>query len=618
MLKDIQSAEDIKNLDIRQLETLAGEIRAEIIDTVAHRGGHLASNLGVVELTVALEHVFSEKSDMIFFDVGHQTYAHKLLTGRKDRFSSLRTGGGLSGFSSMAENTKDSFTAGHASTSISAALGYARARDLKGESGASVAVIGDGSLTGGMSYEALNDAGQSKTALIVILNDNDMSISRNVGAVSAHLTTIRQTHFYRNLKISTRSLLQHIPVVGGALYGFISKIKAMFKTLVIGDNLFDTMGFAYVGPVDGHNIRKLVKVLKRARHANGPVIIHVVTRKGKGYRPAEEHPEKFHGAAPFNVETGEPSVRSEESNGLMAARQLSEIAEARRDICAITAAMPTGTGLSTFAQKHPDRFFDVGIAEEHAVTMAAGLAAAGMKPYVAIYSTFLQRAYDQISNDVCLNRLPVTFLIDRAGLVGADGATHNGIFDLSYLRSIPNMTVAAPRDVRALSRLMKFSADFEAPLAIRYPRDAVDLGVSFERNDAIVPGRWERLLDGEISIVATGRMVEIALHAAMLLEKHGVSAGVVDAMFVKPLDRDMLKCIASGNKLVVTAEENTLMGGFGEAVLSEMNRMGAQNDVMLLGVPDKYVTHASIGEQLHNCGIDAEGIAQAILRRIGK
>ena len=618
MLKDIRSAGDIKNLDIRQLESLAEEIRAEIISTVSRQGGHLASNLGVVELTVALDHVFSGEDDRVIFDVGHQAYAHKLLTGRQDMFSSLRSSGGLSGFSSMAEDPKDSFTAGHASTSISAALGYCRARDLKGENGAVVAVIGDGSLTGGMSYEALNDAGQSKTGLIVILNDNDMSISRNVGAISAHLTVIRQTHFYRNIKLGTRGLLERIPVVGTALYRLISRVKDMLKALVIGDNIFDAMGFKYVGPVDGHNVRQLVKILKRARDIEEPVLIHVVTHKGKGYRPAEEFPEKFHGAVPFDIETGEPKEPSEAGYGKIAAGILTDIAEKRRDICAVTAAMPTGTGLSVFADRHPDRFFDVGIAEEHAVTMAAGLAASGMKPFVAIYSTFLQRAYDQISNDVCLNRLPLTLLIDRAGLVGADGATHNGILDLSYLRSIPNMTIAAPRDVRALARLMEFSVNFNAPLAIRYPRDAVDLGVNFEKSARIIPGRWERLLDGEITLIAVGRMVEIALHAAMMLDKQGISAGVVDAMFIKPLDTEMLSKLASEKGLVVTIEENTLMGGFGEAVLGEMNRLGAENRVITLGVPDKYITHADIDEQLRQCGLDADSIVQTIRRYIGK
>jgi 1-deoxy-D-xylulose-5-phosphate synthase len=618
MLKDIRSAKDLKNLDMRQLEALAGEIRAEIIDTVSRRGGHLASNLGVVELTVALDYVFSGENDRLIFDVGHQVYAHKLITGRQDRFSSLRSSGGLSGFSSMAEDPRDAFTAGHASTSISAALGYCRARDLKGEKGAVVAVIGDGSLTGGMSYEAFNDAGQSKTGLIVILNDNDMSISRNVGAISSHLTAMRQAHFYRNLKLGTQSLLESIPFVGKALYNFISHIKDMLKALVIEDNIFDAMGFKYVGPLDGHDINQLARILKRARDVEEPVLIHVVTRKGKGYRPAEEHPERFHGATPFDVETGEPREPSEAGYGKIAAEILADIAEKRSEICTVTAAMPTGTGLCAFADRHPERFFDVGIAEEHAVTMAAGLAASGMKPYVAIYSTFLQRAYDQISNDICINRLPVTLLIDRAGLVGADGATHNGILDLSYLRSIPNMTIAAPRDVRALRRLMEFSMDFKAPLAIRYPRDAVDLGVNFEKTELIIPGRWEKLVEGDITMIAVGRMVEIALHAAMMLEQQGVSAGVIDAMFIKPLDTRMLSELAKRRGAIVTLEENTLMGGFGEAVLGELNRMGADCKVLMLGVPDKYVTHADIDEQLERCGLDAESIVRSIRRYIGK
>ena len=616
MLKDIRNTDDIKNLNTDQLEKLAAELRSEIITTVSRRGGHLASNLGVVELTVALDHVFSSENDRLIFDVGHQAYAHKLLTGRLEKFRSLRSSGGLSGFPSMAEHPGDAFTAGHASTSISAALGYSRARDLMGKSGSVVAVIGDGSLTGGMSYEALNDAGQSKTGLIVILNDNEMSIAPNVGAISAHLTAVRQAHFYRNLKLGTRSALDHIPVVGPALKFVISRVKDMFKALLIGENIFDAMGFKYVGPVDGHNIKKMVKIFRRAKNTDEPVLIHVVTRKGKGYAPAEDHPEKFHGAEPFDITTGESTSHSEPSYGKLASELLTEMAKSDRRICAVTAAMPTGTGLSVFANAHPDRFFDVGIAEEHAVTMAAGLAASGMKPYVAIYSTFLQRSYDQLSNDVCLNRLPVTFLIDRAGMVGADGATHNGLFDLSYLRTLPNMTVAAPRDVHTLNRIMEFSRAFDAPLAIRYPKDATELGSIFEKNDPVVPGRWEKLLDGKITIIASGRMVEASLKASMLLAQSGISAGVVDAMFIKPVDEKMLPEIAMNSALIVTVEENTLMGGLGEAVLKELNSINPKAKVVTIGVNDRYVTHASVNEQLHFCGLDAEGIARTIRENI--
>lgn len=618
MLNEIKQPGDLKKLQIGQLNELAGEIRSQIIETVAENGGHLSSNLGVVELTLALDYVFDYPTDKIIFDVGHQAYAHKLLTGRQARFHTLRTKGGISGFPSPQEDPNDSFTAGHASTSISAALGLCRARDLKGEKNAVVAVIGDGSLTGGMSYEALNDAGQCQTRLIVILNHNEMSISRNVGAVSTHLTSLRQSFFYRHLKTGTRNVLAKVPLVGRPLTHMMERFRNMLKAFFLGENIFESMDFNYVGPVDGHNIRRLVRVLKQAKSMNGPVLIHVVTRKGKGYLPAEEFPDRYHGAGPFSVATGKFRQSQSTSYGKIAASQLADMADNRPEICVVTAAMPTGTGVSAFCARHPERCFDVGIAEEHAVTMAAGLAASGMKPYVAIYSTFLQRAYDQISNDVCLNGMPVTLLIDRAGLVGADGATHNGVFDLSFLRALPNMTVAVPRDVRALKRMIRFSAAFSGPLAIRYPKDVADLGKAMERDEAIVPGKAECLLTGEdVQIIAVGRMVGMALAAAVVLESRGVSAGVIDAMFAKPLDEDAIREAARGAKLFVTVEENTRMGGFGEGVLSVVARAGIKTDVLLLGVPDNYVRHAKVSEQLSACGLDAHGIADAIMKKLG-
>jgi 1-deoxy-D-xylulose-5-phosphate synthase len=618
MLNEIMSPEDLKKRSLKQLTELAGELRAEIIKTVAERGGHLSSNLGMVELTLALDYVFDYPDDKLIFDVGHQAYAHKLLTGRQARFHTLRTKGGISGFPTPLEDPNDSFTAGHASTSISAALGLCRARDLAGGKNAVVAVIGDGSLTGGMSYEALNDAGQCPTRLIVILNHNEMSISKNVGAISMHLTNIRQSFFYRNLKSGTRSVLAKVPLIGRPLTRMMERTRDMLKAFLIGENIFDSLGFKYVGPVDGHNIHQLVRILKSAKAIETPVVIHVVTKKGKGYPPAEESPDKYHGASPFDIATGRFKSEEGASCGLIAAEELAEIAERRPDICAVTAAMPTGTGLSAFSARHPGRCFDVGIAEEHAVTMAAGLAASGMKPYVAIYSTFLQRAYDQLSNDVCLNALPVTFLVDRAGLVGADGATHNGAFDLSYLSSLPNMTVAAPRDAHALKRMIQWSASFHGPLAIRYPKDAADLGRAMARGEAIVPGRAERLLEGEIQIVAVGRMVGMALAAAVVLESRGVSAGVIDAMFIKPLDEHTILEAARSTRLLVTVEENTLMGGFGEGVLAVLAKSGVHVDALTLGVPDNYIRHAKVSEQLKECGLDAEGIAEAVLKKLGK
>ena len=616
MLKDIHTPNDIKNYSYKQLEALAGELREKIVDTVSRNGGHLSSNLGAVEITLAIDHVLDYQTDRIVFDVGHQAYAHKLLTGRYDRFDTLRKGGGISGFPSMKEDRRDAFTSGHASTSISAALGYCRARDLRGGKETVVAVIGDGALTGGMSYEALNDAGDSGTDLIVILNDNEMSISRNVGALSMHLTGIRQSRFYRGFKSSTRSILAKIPLIGMTLFRIIEKLRDMLKGLVIGENMFDTMGFKYIGPVDGHNIKKLVRAIRVAREAGGPVVIHAVTKKGKGYEPAEKEPDKFHGPGPFDVSTGMAMSAPAHTCGDETARILADIADKDKRICAITAAMPTGTGFARFGARHPERFYDVGIAEEHAVTMAGGLAAAGLKPYVAIYSTFLQRAYDQMVNDVCLNSLPVTFMIDRAGLVGADGATHNGMLDLSYLRTIPGMTIAVPRDIRMLRKLTEWSSGFDKPLAIRYPKEAIDLGAGMEYKDQIVCGRWEMLMDGDITIIATGAMVQPALMASMALHARGISAAIIDAIFVKPMDAQMLEKIARKGTLIVTLEENDVMGGLGEGVLMELSRMGCSADVLTLGVPDRFISHASRAQQLAECGLEPEAIADAIERRL--
>ncbi|MGI6239097.1 MAG: 1-deoxy-D-xylulose-5-phosphate synthase [Christensenellales bacterium] len=616
MLNEINRPADVKKLSHAQLTELARDIRAEILHTVSQNGGHLSSNLGMVELTLALNHVFGDPEDRIIYDVGHQSYAQKLLSCRRARFHTLRTQGGISGFPTMTEDETDSFTAGHASTSISAALGLCRARDLKGGTNAVVAVIGDGALTGGMSYEALNDAGQCPTRLIVVLNDNEMSISKNVGSISTHLARIRQSFLYRRFKTGARSVLIRIPLVGTFLFHMIERVRDMLKAFFIGRNVFDSMGFRYVGPVDGHNIRQLVRVLRLARDARQPVLIHAVTKKGKGYAPAEEHPDRFHGASPFRIATGEFRSPEEPSCGLIASELLAEMADQHEDICAVTAAMPTGTGLSAFADRHPNRFFDVGIAEAHAVTMSAGLAASGMKPYVALYSTFLQRAYDQISNDICINALPVTLLVDRAGLVGADGATHNGAFDLSFLRAFPNMTIAAPRDIRTLKRMIEWSYDFRAPLAIRYPKDAVDLGKTQSCDDPIVIGKSEQLFTGDVMMIAVGRMVGMALAASVLLETRGISAGVIDAMFVKPLDEEMILDTARSAKLIVTIEENAVAGGFGEAALGLIAEHGVQADALVIGIPDRYIKHAKVSEQLASCGLDAEGIADAIFRKI--
>ena len=617
LIEQIREPADLKQLNPRQLKQLAQELRDEIIKVVSDRGGHLASNLGVGELTIALHCVFDLPEDKLVMDVGHQSYAHKLLTGRWELFQRLRQQGGASGFPQMEESEYDAFTAGHASTAISAALGMARTRDIMRGEYSVVALVGDGALTGGMCYEALNDAGQSGTRMIVILNDNDMSIAHNVGAVSRYLTRLRQSKGYLAMKHGGRSRLENMPRIGRPVYRFLVKCRDRVRSLFVADKFFDALGFKYIGPVDGHDIKQLIRVLRRAKNDDKPLLIHVVTQKGKGYTPAEDHPDTFHGVAPFYIESGESKGEERVSSGEVAARQLIELAENDIRICAITAAMPNGTGVDAFQQAYPDRFFDVGIAEEHAVTMAAGMASQGMKPYVAIYSTFLQRAYDQIAMDVCRNSLPVMFLIDRAGLVGPDGATHQGVFDLSYLRSIPNMIVAAPRDVRDLKKLICLSQDVNAPMAIRYPRTCEDLGPVIQSQRDIHVGEWELLSSGkDVMILAVGRMVQCAMQSTIELMGKGISAGVVDARFIAPMDEAMLIDTAGRAKLIVTAEENALAGGFGEGVLEILARAGINTPVMTLGVPDRFIEHATIAQQQAACGLDSYGITRRIVEKL--
>ena len=616
LLEKIQSPADIKKMNIRQLRQLAEELRTEIIKVVSDRGGHLASNLGMVELTIALHYVFDAPDDKLVFDVGHQSYAHKLLTGRYREFRNLRTRDGVSGFPQMDESEYDAFTAGHASTAISAALGMARTRDIMHADYDVVAVVGDGALTGGMCYEALNDAGLSRTRMIVILNDNAMSIAPNVGAMSRYLTRLRQSRGYRGFKRVVRSGLERIPRIGTPLFRFLEKFRDWLRSLFVDGQFFEALGFRYLGPVDGHDLKRLIRVLRRSKSETDPLLIHAVTQKGKGYRPAEEHPDVFHGVAPFLVESGERKQDSVISCGRIAAKQLSEMAESDIRICAITAAMPAGTGMSVFQERHPERFFDVGIAEEHAVTMAAGMASQGMKPYVAVYSTFLQRAYDQIAMDVCRNALPVTFMIDRAGLVGPDGATHQGVMDLSYLRNIPNMIVAAPRDIRDLKKLVLLSRDVNYPMAIRYPRDGEDLGPGIQSQRDFEIGEWELISSGtDVMIFAVGRMVQLAMQATIELTGKHISAGVVDARFIKPMDRDMLLKHARAAKLVVTVEENYVSGGFGEGVLEILAEEAVGVPVLTLGVPDRFVPHATVEQQLEACGLSAQRIARRIQKR---
>ena len=615
-LERIHDPSDIKKLNIRELKALAEELRSEIIKVVSDRGGHLASNLGMVELTLAMHYVFDAPEDKLIFDVGHQCYAHKLLTGRYQSFQHLRSRGGASGFPQMDESEYDAFTAGHASTAISAALGMARTRDIMHGDFNVVALVGDGALTGGMCYEALNDAGQNGTRMIVILNDNAMSISRNVGAMSNYLTRMRQSKTYRAVKRGIRRGLGRIPHVGMPLFRFMEKFKNFLKSLFVDGKFFDALGFSYIGPIDGHDLKHLIRVLKRSRDSQEPVLIHAVTQKGRGYAPAESHPDQYHGVAPFLVESGEVRSSGEISMGAIAAKELLQLAENDIRICAVSAAMTAGTGMECFEKAYPDRFFDVGIAEEHAVTMAAGMASQGMKPYVAIYSTFLQRAYDQIAMDVCRNALPVTFLIDRAGLVGADGATHQGVFDLSYLRSIPNLVIAAPRDVRDLKKLIALSVACDGPMAIRYPKGGEDLGPGIQAQQAFRIGEWELLSSGtDVMIFAVGRMVQFAMQASIELMGKGLSVGVVDARFIKPMDEALLMAQARKARMVVTVEENVLAGGFGEGVLEALARAGYDRPILPLGVPDRVIGHASIAQQLDSCGLSAAKLSQRILDR---
>ncbi len=616
LLEQIHSPQDLKKLNIRQLRQLAGELREEIIKVVSDRGGHLSSNLGVVELTIAMHYVFDTPEDKLFFDVGHQSYAHKLLTGRYDEFSKLRSRGGPSGFPQIEESEYDSFTAGHASTAISAALGVARTRDIMRDDFNIVAVVGDGALTGGMCYEALNDVGLSQTRMIVVLNDNAMSIAPNVGALSQYLTRLRQSNGYRAFKRGVRNGLERIPRIGAPLFRFLERFRDWLRSLFVDGQFFEALGIRYLGPVDGHDLKRLIRVLKRSRNETEPVLIHIVTQKGKGYEPAEERPDVFHGVAPFLVESGESKQDSMTACGKIAADQLVGMAESDIRICVVTAAMAAGTGMDVFQDAHPDRFFDVGIAEEHAVTMAAGMAWQGMKPYVAIYSTFLQRAYDQIAMDVCRNALPVTFLIDRAGLVGADGATHQGVFDLSYLRSIPNMIIASPRDIRDLKKLVALSRDVNYPMAIRYPKDGEDLGPGIQSQRDFEIGEWELISSGaDVMIFAVGRMVQLSMQATIELTGKHIAAGVVDARFIKPMDRKMLVEQARSAKLVVTIEENMISGGFGEGLLDILNEESIEVPVLTLGVPDRFVPHATVAQQLEACGLSAQQIARRIQKR---
>jgi 1-deoxy-D-xylulose-5-phosphate synthase len=615
LVDKINSPDDLKKLKKEELNTLAAELREVVLETVAKTGGHLASNLGCVELSIALHYCFNSPHDRIIWDVGHQAYIHKILTGRRDQFHTQRQYGGISGFPKRTESPHDAFGTGHSSTSISAALGMAVARDLKESNNKVIAVIGDGSMTAGIAFEALNQAGHLHRNLIVILNDNEMSIARNVGAFSAFISRKLTGSYYRDLKKEMQGLLKSIPAFGQNILQFARKAENSLKGFLTPSSLFEALGFDYIGPLQGHNLPQLLEVLENVRSLEGPVLVHVVTTKGKGYPPAEENPALFHGIGPFDRLTGKVKggKGGPPSYTAVFGDTMAKLAAQDEKIVAITAAMRDGTGLATFAKAYPERFFDVGIAEQHALTFAAGLAAEGFRPVAAIYSTFAQRAYDQVFHDICLQKLPVTLALDRAGLVGDDGPTHHGVFDLSYLRHLPEMILMAPKDENELQHMLKTSVYAGRPSALRYPRGA-GVGVTMDPEPAILEiGKGEIVADGDdLTIVAIGVSVQPALQAAKLLKERGIAASVINARFVKPLDRGLILAEAKRTGFLLTVEENALQGGFGSAIL-ELLEEERVTDVRIkrLGIPDRFIEHGSQAQLRKELGLDAEGIAAA-------
>ncbi len=612
VLEKIDQVNDIKNLSWEELEVLSEEIRQFLIEKISMTGGHLASNLGVVELTMAMHLSFHLPEDKFVWDVGHQAYTHKLLTGRKTGFDELRKYGGMSGFPKRKESDCDSFDTGHSSTSISAGMGLVKARDILNQDHYVVSVIGDGALTGGMAYEALNNASQLKRNFIIVLNDNKMSIAENVGGMSNYLNSLRTAEFYTGLKSGVETTLNKLPH-GDKLAGQIKKTKAGIKQLFVPGMLFENMGITYLGPVDGHNLSALKKVFSEAKKVKGAVIVHVLTKKGKGYGPAEKYPEKFHGTEPFVIETGLPKKKKEKSNYTdVFSQAVCQLAERNPNFVAITAAMPDGTGLKKFAKEYPDRFFDVGIAEEHAVTFAAGLAAGGVKPIVAVYSSFLQRAYDQILHDVCIQNLPVVFAVDRAGLVGSDGETHQGIFDLSFLATIPGLSIAAPKNKWELADLLKFSLEYDGPIVIRYPRGEAYSGL-LEHREKIVYGKAEMLQEEQdIALFAAGSMVKTAEAVREQLKTEGKNCTLVNARFVKPFDEAMIRKLSETHSLLVTMEENVVTGGLGERISGFVSEQELDVKVLKIALPDEYVEHGNVNLLYEETGIDVENIVKRI------
>ena len=589
ILEQIKGPENLKNMSPEELCVLAGEIRTFLIEKISHTGGHLASNLGVVELTIALLRTFDLPKDKIIWDVGHQSYTHKILSGRMQEFDELRQYGGLSGFPKRKESPYDAFDTGHSSTSISAGLGIAQGRDILGEDYKVVSVIGDGALTGGMAYEALNNAARMKKNFIIVLNDNKMSISENVGGMSRYLGGLRTGNGYNDLKKNVADTLERIPVVGERMIDRIKRTKNSIKQLFIPGMLFENMGITYLGPVDGHNIQALCKVFKEAQKLDHAVLVHVLTKKGKGYEPAEKNPAAFHGVSPFDIKTGRPVAEKKYPTYTdVFSKKLCQLGETHPELVAVTAAMPDGTGVAAFGKRFPDRFFDVGIAEAHAVTSAAGMAAAGLRPVVAVYSSFLQRGYDQILHDVCIQNLPVIFAVDRAGLVGSDGETHQGIFDYSYLTSIPNMSVAAPKNLWELRAMLDFAMDYKAPFAIRYPRGTAYRGLK-EFMQPISYGKGE-----------------------MLYEEEDYSCTLANARFVKPFDKELVERLAKNHRLIVTMEENVLQGGFGLPVTAYIHEHYPQVKVLNIALPDAYVEHGNVSVLREGLGIDSDSIIRKL------
>lgn len=615
LLNNINGPGDVRKLNEVQLKQLAEEIREFLVQNVSKTGGHLASNLGITELTLSLVKNFNFDQDKIVWDVGHQAYIYKILTGRKEAFKTIRQFQGISGFPKRVESKYDFFDTGHSSTSISAALGMARARDVMKKKNKVIAVIGDGALTGGMALEALNDAGDRKTDLIVIINDNGMSISHNVGGVSSYLSKIRMEPSYNKFKSDINESLNNTEF-GKNIASSLSRVKDSLKQLLVPSMIFEDMGWKYLGPIDGHDLKELNIVLSKAKELNRPVIIHTITKKGKGFKFAEENPNKYHGVGPFNAETGEVKASSNYTYSNAFSDSIVEIAKERKDVVAITAAMPDGTGLCEFSKLYTDRFFDVGIAEQHAVTLAAGMAAEGMKPVFAVYSTFLQRAYDQVLHDVCIQNLPVVFAIDRAGLVGEDGETHQGVFDISYLSHIPNMTIVAPKCTGEMDIILRWALDSNRPVAIRYPRGG-DNNNLLKPLKSIEYGKWELIEDGsEVALIATGKMISKAIEAKELLRKEGYNPVIINATFIKPIDFEIINRIMEMDLKIFVIEDNIKSGGLGDSVLDYINERGYKNTFVKLGHNDDYISHGNV-EILYNVSkLDGIGIKDKVLENI--